>query len=91
MAQEVEPYADVKDAADRLTRERLAKAADEGKVDLEIKPVLQAVTPNDDEAKKANTGGVEVKGSPKATDLPTSDGFSDPSSANPEKDAKAAK
>lgn len=91
MAHEVEPYEDVKDAATRLTLERLKKAQDEGKVDLEIKPVLQAVTPNDDEAKKANTGGVEVKGSPEATDLPTSDGFADPKSANPEKDAKAAK
>ena len=91
MAHDVEPYQDVKDAADRLTRERLAKAAEAGEVDLQLQPILQAVTPNDEVAKKANTGGVEVKGSPEATDLPTSDGFVDPKSANPEKDARAAK
>ncbi len=78
MSQDVEPYADVKEAAERLTKARLAVNSNNVQEnDLRIEPVVQAVTPNDNEAKKANTGGVEVSGSPESFSGATSDGFND--------------
>ena len=73
-----EPYADIKEDAERLTKARLAAQNNNiTENDLKIEPVLQAVTPNDAEAKKANTGGIEVAGSPEGFSGPVSDGFND--------------
>ncbi len=97
MAQNDEPYADVKEAAERLTKARLAVGNNNVQEnDLKIEPVVQAVTPNDAEAKKANTGGIEVAGSPDSFDKPTSDGFTDgaledAATAQAKSDKKASK
>ncbi len=72
-----DPYADVKTDAERLTKARLAAADVAEKNDLAIEPIVQAVTPNDSKAKVANTGGVNVKGSPDNFSGPLSDGFID--------------
>jgi len=72
------PYADIKEDAERLTKARLAAQNNNiTENDLKIEPVLQAVTPNDAEAKKANTGGIDVAGSPDSFSGPVSDGFND--------------
>lgn len=77
MAENDDPYRDVKEDAERLTKARLQKSPDAENNDLTIEPIVQAVTPNDAEAKKANTGGVSVKGSPDGYSGPVSDGFTD--------------
>lgn len=71
------PYKDVQDDAERLTKARLAKADVTVDNDLKIVPMVQATTPNDEKAKKANTGGVEVTGSPETFTGAVSDGFVD--------------
>jgi len=96
MADKNEPYADVKADAERLTKARLdAQNNNITENDLKIEPVLQAVTPNDAEAKKANTGGIEVSGSPEGFSGPVSDGFNDgaveEASVAPAKASKVAK
>ena len=96
MADKNEPYADIKEDAERLTRARLdAQNNNITENDLKIEPVLQAVTPNDAEAKKANTGGIEVAGSPDSFSGPVSDGFNDgaveEASTAPAKASKVAK
>jgi hypothetical protein len=70
----VEPYQDVKDDAEKLTKARL-KAAEESTVNdgLEITPIMQAASPDDAHDKKQNTGGVEVKGSPEKPSEPKED------------------
>jgi hypothetical protein len=75
---DVNPYKDVQDDAERLTKARLeaAKPSAESN-DLKIVPMVQATTPNDETAKKANTGGVDVSGSPERFTGPVSDGFVD--------------
>jgi hypothetical protein len=73
----VDPYQDVKDDAERLTKARLAKSNETVANDLKIEPLVQAVTPNDAKAKLANTGGVDVAGSPDKYNGPVSDGFVD--------------
>lgn len=77
MGKHVEPYADVKADAERLTQARLANADKAEVNDLQIVPMVQATTPNDEQAKKANTGGVDVQGSPDSFSGPVSDGFVD--------------
>jgi len=96
MADTQEPYADIKEDAERLTKARLAAQNNNiTENDLKIEPVLQAVTPNDAEAKKANTGGIEVSGSPESFSGPVSDGFNDgaveEASTAPVKASKVAK
>lgn len=79
-----DPYKDVKDAAEALTKARLeaAKPSAESN-DLQIVPMVQATTPVDEQSKKANTGGVEVKGSPESPSALGSDGFTDGALADP--------
>lgn len=77
MANEDHPYQDVQDDAARLTKERLATSNVAVSNDLQIQPLVQAVTPNDAAAKKSNTGGVDVSGSPDSASSLTSDGFND--------------
>jgi len=96
MADTKEPYADIKEDAERLTKARLAAQNNNiTENDLKIEPVLQAVTPNDAEAKKANTGGIDVAGSPDGFSGPVSDGFNDgaveEASTAPAKASKVAK
>ena len=87
----VEPYADVKDDAERLTKARLANANQTEVNDLQIVPMVQATTPNDEKAKVANTGGVEVSGSPEKYVGPVSDGFVDGADEAAAKSSKNAK
>ena len=83
--QDNDPYKDVKDAAEQLTKARLAKADVTVENDLRIAPMVQAVTPADEKSKKANTGGISVQGSPEAGPVEQSDGFTDHKPADLEK------
>ncbi len=85
-----DPYADVKADAERLTKARLDSSKPGAEVnDLRIEPIVQAVTPNDEKAKKANTGGVKVSGSPESFSGPVSDGFTDGALESEEKASKS--
>lgn len=91
MAQE-DPYKDVREAAEQLTKARLeAGKSGAEKNDLVIQPLVQAVTPADEASKRSNTGGVSVKGSPDAGPVESSDGFVDTPPTDLAKSSKGGK